>query len=103
MANKFDAVGRANASRPEIPETELPFQSPHMFFYDSSMDLQILRIVAKLENFPMPRSGLVRESRIKMWSVFPVDIVHDVGVSQWRKMCAAQRNPHTCFVSRYTR
>lgn len=81
MANKFAAVGQAHASRPEIPETEMPFKPSRMFFYGSSMDLQVLRIVVKLENFPMPRSGLVRGFRIKMWSVFPADILHDAGES----------------------
>lgn len=80
MAARFAAADRANASRPEMPKTELPFKPCHIFFYGSLMDAQVLQTVAKLANPPILRSGLVRGFKIKMWGVYPAVVPDEQGV-----------------------
>lgn len=80
MAARFAAVDRANASRPEIPEPELPFRPCHVFFYGSLMDAQVLQAVAKLANPPTIRNGIVRGLKVKMWGIYPTVVPDQHGV-----------------------
>lgn len=80
MAARFAAVDRANASRPNVPEIELPFKPCHVFFYGSLMDAQVLQAVAQLANSPRIRSGLVRGFRVKMWGIYPAVVPDEHGV-----------------------